>query len=682
MHQILGSTAPAATTRDTATTLSVSGAVLAVCLGLFACDTPAEVVAADRMQSIVAPDLRARATLRGGTDAQVDVIVQVTPGKVDLECRDNRLGAGRAPFDHRSAVASFGGRVRGTFQRLGQISVTLPASSLQELAACAAVRRISPDRELFAMKQKGAQPTVALVSDLAARTTGAAAVHGGSSIQPRTGAGVTIATLDSGVQTSHKGFAGKPPQWWAGQLSFGKNGALKFTTGAGSDPYGHGTLVAGAMASSAASVKGLAPGARILSVQLLDRYGVGKVSQAIAAIDWLITHGKSHGVRVINISLAAAPVESYTTDPLGQAVAEAVRAGFVVVAAAGNVGWSDGQQVYGGIGSPANHPAVITVGASHTHNTVLRADDGVAWFSSRGPTLIDGVAKPDLVAPGVELPLPLPAGSRLHRQALGVDLELPTKAGAHPWIASSGTSFATPLVSATVALMLEAQSNLTPTQVKAILQTTAQALNADSAADSHPLAVGAGLLNALGAVELASIWNTDPQLEPGDDNLLAPIADQPVSVIEGGDVLWGTGIIWNGMVASQSWWKQLSYAWLFVGDLSGTGIIWNGMEADQGQIVWLDYNVSGIDLVRRRQQAWESDVLWGTGIIWNGTISFETSASFGPVAKSLWWSALVSPGGFASQLSSAGPIVVPGTNPTGLTDGSDAGWIHVPNFNL
>src|SRR5205807_8609137 len=92
---------------------------------------------------------------------------------------------------------------------------------------------------------------------------------------------------------------------------------------------------------------------------------------------------------------------SYKTDQLCQRVGKAVDAGIVVVVAAGNWGKdSIGNPIYGGILSPANSPRVITVGATNTQQTNKRSDDTITSYSSRGPTLVDGLAKPDLVAPG------------------------------------------------------------------------------------------------------------------------------------------------------------------------------------------------------------------------------------------------------------------------------------------
>jgi len=105
---------------------------------------------------------------------------------------------------------------------------------------------------------------------------------------------------------------------------------------------------------------------------------------------------------VINLSLGRKVFESYTLDPLCQAVEQAWQAGIVVVTAAGNAGRDNSMNTmgYATIMSPGADPYVITVGATNTNGTPNRSDDVMASFSSKGPTMIDHVAKPDVVAPG------------------------------------------------------------------------------------------------------------------------------------------------------------------------------------------------------------------------------------------------------------------------------------------
>jgi hypothetical protein len=88
------------------------------------------------------------------------------------------------------------------------------------------------------------------------------------------------------------------------------------------------------------------------------------------------------------MSLGAPAIDSYKNDPVCRASRALVDAGIVVVAAAGNNGkQANGNKVYGQIHAPGNEPSVITVGAAvNTFGTDSHADDGVATYSSRGPT--------------------------------------------------------------------------------------------------------------------------------------------------------------------------------------------------------------------------------------------------------------------------------------------------------
>src|SRR5713226_4638393 len=119
-------------------------------------------------------------------------------------------------------------------------------------------------------------------------------------------------------------------------------------------------------------------------------------------IDQAVALKSKYNIRVINLSLGRPIYESYTLDPLCQAVEKAWESGIVVVVAAGNGGRdnSQGTEGYGTIMAPANDPYVITVGAMKDMRTLTRGDDLIASYSSKGPTLIDHVVKPDIVAPG------------------------------------------------------------------------------------------------------------------------------------------------------------------------------------------------------------------------------------------------------------------------------------------
>src|SRR5262249_49355445 len=109
-----------------------------------------------------------------------------------------------------------------------------------------------------------------------------------------------------------------------------------------------------------------------------------------------------YNIQIINLSLGRGVFESYKLDPLCQAVEKAWQAGILVVVAAGNDGRDNslGTHGYGTISAPANDPFVITVGATNARDTSNRLDDQIASYSSKGPSMIDHVVKPDIVAPG------------------------------------------------------------------------------------------------------------------------------------------------------------------------------------------------------------------------------------------------------------------------------------------
>ena len=189
----------------------------------------------------------------------------------------------------------------------------------------------------------------------------------------------------------------------------------------------------------------------------------------IAAILRAIQLKATYNIRVINLSLGRAVVESYTLDPLCQAVEAAWKAGIVVVVAGGNEGRNDTAHThgYGTIAAPGNDPYVITVGAMKGMGTSVRTDDFVASYSGKGPTAVDHIVKPDLVAPGNRVVSILAPNSTL-------DLMFPAdEVFNRAYFTLSGNSMAAPMVSGAAALMLEKQPGLTPDQVKARLMKTA-----------------------------------------------------------------------------------------------------------------------------------------------------------------------------------------------------------------
>jgi serine protease AprX len=496
-------------------------------------------------------------------------------------------------------------RLRGSPSHVADINNL----DLATLAKDPRVKRIMADRPAFATLERtalaiGVRSESPLVPDLA-----------------ETGAGIGIAVIDSGVNQNHDDL------WHsaAGQRVVQFKDFTEPETGVWTnvpprDGFGHGTHVAGIMAGNGYQSNGLrrgiARGAHLVALKVLDDEGLGFISSVIDAIDYAVANKTAFGIRVINLSVGAGVYESYDTDPLAQAAKRAVDAGIVVVASAGNIGENaQHQSQYGGVTSPGNAPWVLTVGASNHQGTLARGDDTVAAFSSRGPTWIDFSAKPDLVAPGVGIESLSDPQSTLYNALPTLRLNgfytLPYK----PYLSLTGTSMAAPVVSATVALMLQANPALTPNAVKAILQYTSE-----TRANQARLAQGAGFVNARGAVRLARFF-AHPQQGLG----------QPVDTIANQSISWARHLIWGNyrvtggvpLPGSNAWatnvvWGEMhtpSNALVVWGAANPDNVVWG--ESANGNVVWGEltgenvvWGESGTDNVVWGESHGEN-VVWG-----------------------------------------------------------------------
>src|SRR4051812_23950247 len=366
-----------------------------------------------------------------------------------------------------AALRAVGGRV---LHRLGVIDgfvAAVPAAGLTTLAHAAGVRSMSPNRRLSLQSQYGQDTGVAsaVYTDVVrANKTWSAGYNG---------IGVTVAVVDTGIDTS-------------GDLAGQVIRSVDFTSEAdGADRYGHGTFVAGLIAGtgthSGGAVEGVAPGAKLVSLKVSGADGATDVTLVLEALEWLKDFAATYNIRVVNLSLGFASQQPYTIDPLDYAVERLWNAGITVVTAAGNGGNAPGT-----ILAPGNDPFVVTVGSSNDRTTVNNNDDKLANFSASGPT-VDGVAKPDLLAPGRSLVSSRAPGST-------VDLANPSSAIGDVYGKGSGTSFSTGIVSGAAALMLSKSPLLTPNQVKQRLVASARSIPGGSTP-----ATGSGVVDAWGA---------------------------------------------------------------------------------------------------------------------------------------------------------------------------------------
>lgn len=234
------------------------------------------------------------------------------------------------------------------------------------------------------------------------------------------------------------------------------------------DDFGHGTLVASQIAgtgyASGGRYKGAAPSCNIISLKVLDSSGIGNTARTIQAIQWVLSNKDKYNIKVVNISLGA-PVEmSYKKNPLNQAIESAVQQGIIFVISAGN-----GGPFKRSINWPGNDPRAITIGASDDNGTPGTADDAAWIYSSRGPTYIDNLNKPDLLAPGVNNVAVVVPGTKYDSSEnphIGKD-----------YVVLSGTSLSTPLIAGLIADLLSANSDLSPQKLKEVIKRTAEKLS-------------------------------------------------------------------------------------------------------------------------------------------------------------------------------------------------------------
>jgi serine protease AprX len=287
------------------------------------------------------------------------------------------------------------------------------------------------------------------------------------------GSGVTLAVIDSGLFPHHD---------FGSRLKAFKNFSWQGSASA-DDDYGHGTHVAGIAGGDGELVDGVAPNVELVGARITSP------AEAIKAIDWVIANKDEYSIDVLNLSLGSKAVLPGHSDPFAQAAQRAIDAGILTVVAAGN------EAMDGTVPSTISTPGIlrdaITVGAYNSAHTDALDDDKMWGDSSLGPTTPDGLAKPDLVAPGANILSTSAEGSEIRKS--------------HPvwrqYHIDSGTSMATPMVGGALALMLQANAHLTQQAAKEILQKTAVPMEG---VDVY--AQGAGRLNLAAAVERAREW--------------------------------------------------------------------------------------------------------------------------------------------------------------------------------
>ncbi|MFN7996109.1 MAG: S8 family peptidase [Bryobacteraceae bacterium] len=539
------------------------------------------------------PDKLSKELLGTKSDREADVIVQFSAAPTQ---------------HHHETIEPLGGRLKTDLSgAIKGAHYQLSLSRIAELSEDPEITYISLDRPV-----KGALEFAnpAVNADIA-RANG------------WVGAGVGIALIDSGI-TNNTDL--KTSGAHASRVVYSESFVPGLT--ATNDQYGHGTHVAGILAGDASqstgvgytkSFRGIAPNANLINLRVLDSQGSGQDSYVINAIQTAIRLRSTYNIRVINLSLGRPVFESYSQDPLCQAVEAAWNAGIVVVVAAGNLGRdnSQGNSGYGTIQAPGNDPLVITVGAMNDKLTPWRSDDVMTSYSSKGPSLIDHVVKPDIVAPGNRVISLANSVGTLYQQFSTSLNRVPWQ---YYWMTNapgyssnyyklSGTSMAAPIVSGTAALMIQHDATLNPDTVKGRLMKSATKAFPMFTSVTDPVTditygiqydiftVGAGYVDAWAALNA-----TDTIQDVGG-------AASPIAVYDGAT---GQVTITNQVDASRR-----SAVW-------GSAAVWGrsavwGSAAVWGSSIWLD-GPSAI---------WGSSAVWGSSAIWGCSARQGFSAVWG-----------------------------------------------------
>ena len=384
------------------------------------------------------------------------------------------------PHAAQNFVKSVGGRITHQLPIIGGFSAKVPANDVPLLSRVPGVTGVVPDLKTHVQSTPGTYNNVPSVYK---QTTGGKTLDQAGD----RGQGVTVALIDTGV-TSMPDIAGAIQPVSLDPLHLlNLSPCVNYSSEPTcDDSYGHGTFIAGLIAgngvSSAGKYVGMAPAAKIISLKIAGRDGSADVSTIIAALQWVTFNKDAYNIRVLNLSLGTDSTQPYSIDPFDFAVEKAWQAGIVVNVAASNRGPSAGT-----ISKPADDPFVITVGAIDDKGTPGTGNDVLPNFTGRGPTA-DGLAKPDVVAPGGHLVSLAAPGSAL-------TTEFPSTMPA-PYRRGSGTSMSTGVVTGLVADMLSADPSLTPDRVKFALMSTARNDNSNAG----PMAVGAGLVDGAAAL--------------------------------------------------------------------------------------------------------------------------------------------------------------------------------------
>ena len=468
---------------------------------------------------------------------------------------DDNLARVKKAEDALSSASAEG--QRRTLSIIGGASASLRGSRIISLAHSAAIERIVTDQRFSASWTGADAATAASEAGIVATNAPKAWSQFGVS-----GKGIGVAVLDSGV-------ANHP------DLGSRLVARVDVTDGeSNGDPGGHGTHVAGLIAgdgtSSGGAWTGTAPQANIVSVRVIDSTGHATLSWVFSGMQWVLKNRSTYNIKIANLSFGATAMSSYQNDLLASAAEMLYFAGLTVVVAAGNAGPGPST-----VTTPGTDPFVISVGASDDGGSPIVATETIAVWSSRGPTAYDGIAKPDLVAPGRRMISLRAAGSTLDTLYPDRRVTAPGATVAQ-YFQLSGTSMAVPVVAGIAALYLERNPDATPRRVKQQLTGTAFPLLGVAATDQ-----GAGVVDAFAAL------NALPQpMSYTRYPASSAFATQIYSKVYGQPIVWrdpsfNGGVDQNGITWQNITWQNITWQ-----NITWQNIVWEAFTWPN--ITWQD----------------------------------------------------------------------------------------------
>ncbi len=394
----------------------------------------------------------------------------------------------------KTAVTSIGGSVSREFPIINAISAVLTPSQAEVISQLDDVR-IQGDRSVATMGLLGLTTKSFAIDNYISTQVDADKLHD----LGITGAGVTVAVLDSGTILGGEHGENLLRDSMGRSRVFTKYDAIAGTTTRwlNDDRNGHGTHVSNIIASSLKAengkFNGIAPDVYLLSVKAFDQNGQSSYSKVLDGLNWIYHNRYRYNIRVLNLSLGSDVQSNYWDDPINQAVSKLWDAGIVVVTSAGNSGHKEMS-----VTVPGNNPYIITVGAiTDSYTPFDYSDDRVTTFSSTGPT-VEGFVKPEVVAYGGHIAAKVDSSFALGQffeSLLGEEYQ-----------EISGTSQASAVVSGIAALMLQYNPSLSPDDVKCRIMSSAKiAVTRKGEMAFSPFEQGHGMVNAYNAVASQSM---------------------------------------------------------------------------------------------------------------------------------------------------------------------------------